>query len=116
MGVELNDRKFQIITCLSVPLKVICHKANWNPKEKILKTCATFLLLSYSKFLFVSINLLLAVPIYNCRDELSTVLLHDPTIRFFHLEHIPYIILAVFVIIVFVLLPPLLLILYPSEH
>ena len=124
VGIELNDRNFQIVTCLSVCLRMVCYRSNWNPKETILKTCATFLLLSYSKFLFVSINLFLAVhvPIYNCRDELvppSTVLLYDPTIKFIHSEHIPYVILAVSVIIVFVLLPPLLLLLYPtrvSEH
>ena len=117
VGIELNDRNFQIVTCLSIRLKVVCCRPNWNPKETILKTCATFLL-SYSKFLFVSINLILAVPIYNCRHESSTVLLYDPTIRFLHLEHIPYVILAVFVIVVIVvvvLLPPVLLLLYPTR-
>ena len=66
-GIELFDRNCQIAVYLSIPLKMICRKGNWNPKETILKTCATFLLLSYSKFLFISINLLLAVPIYNVR-------------------------------------------------
>ena len=87
---------------------MIWRKANWNPKETVLKTCVTLLFLSYSKFLFVSINLLLAVPVYDCRNEsvpVSTVLLYDPSIRFLHSEHIPYVIISVFVIIVFVLLP-----------
>ena len=114
MGIELYDS-----SCPTL-LKVIFHKRKLNPKETILKTCATFLLLSYSKFLFVSINLLLAVPIYNCnsRGDLipaSAVLLYEPTIRFLHSEHIPYIIFALFVIVVFVLLPPLLLLLYPTR-
>ena len=118
VGIELYDRNCSIAICLSIPLKKICLKGSWNPKETILKTCATFLLLSYSKFLFVSANLLLAVPIYNCRnglDPASTVLLYDPTIRFLHSEHIPYVILAFFIIIIFVLLPPLLLLLYPTR-
>ena len=44
----------------------------------------------------------------------STVLLYDPTIRFFHSEHIPYAILA-FVTLVIVLLCPLFLVLYPVK-
>ena len=35
--------------------------------------------------------------------------LYDPTIRFFHAKHIPYVALALSVIVVFVILPPLLL-------
>ena len=115
-GIEIYDKYSHLIT--SVPLKMVCCKTNWNPKETILKTCATFLLLSYSKFLFVSVNLLLAVRSYNCKGEsvpAATVLFYDPTIKFLHLEHIPYIILAAFILIVFVLLPPLLLLLYPTR-
>ena len=97
---------------------MIWCKANWDPKETVLKTCATLLLLSYSTFLFVSINLFLAVLVYDCRNEsvpVSTVLLYDPSIGFLHSEHIPYVIISVFVIIVFVLLPALLLFLYPAR-
>ena len=120
VGIEVYDRYSQTISCLSIPLKMICCKANWNPKKTILKTCATFLLLSYFKFLFVSIRLLLAVDSYivNCRDEsipASTNLLYDPTIRFLGSEHIPYVILASSITVIFVLLPPLLLIVYPTR-
>ena len=65
-------------------IKVDWCKTNWNPKETIFKTqCATFLLLSYSKSLFVSsyLNLLLAVPVYNSKYEsvpVSTILLYNP--------------------------------------
>ena len=45
----------------------------------------------------------------------STVLFYDPSVRFFHSEHIPYAILALSVIVVFVLLPPLLLLVYPTQ-
>ena len=96
-----------------------CWKTNWNPKETIIKTCATFLPISYSKFFFfVSVNLLLAVHSYNCKDESvpeATVLFYDPSIKFLYSEHIPYVILAVFVLIVFVLLPPLFLLVYPTR-
>ena len=117
VSIDLHDKNCWIIVCLSSPLKRLWCK-NWNPKETILNTCATFLLLSYSKFLFVSLNLLSNVHTYNCSGEMvsnSTVLLYDPTIRFFHSEHIPYVILALSVIVIFVLLPPLFLLFYPTR-
>jgi hypothetical protein len=118
VGIELYDRNCRMAVCLSTPLKLLCCKRNWNPKKTILKTCATFLLLSYSKILFVSINLLFAVPLYNCSGMSSsknTVLLFDPSIRFLHSNHIPYVVLALSIIAVFVVLPPLLLLLYPTR-
>ena len=39
----------------------------------------------------------------------------QPLYRFFHLEHIPYATLALFILLIFVLLPTLLLLLYPSS-
>ena len=118
VGIELYDRNCHIMAiCLSAPLKLLCRKRNWNPKKTILKTCATFLLLSYSKILFVSINLIFAVPLYDCSNTGSsnTLLLYDPSIRFLHSNHIPYVVLALSIIAVFVVLPPLLLLLYPTR-
>ena len=117
VGIELHDRNCWIIVYLCTPLRMILH-GNWNPKETILNTCATFLLLSYSKFLFVSINLLLGIPSFNCNGDVipnSTALLYDPTIRFFHSEHIPYVVLSLSVFVIVVLLPPLFLLLYPTR-
>ena len=83
-----------------------------------MNTFTTFFLLSYSKFLFVSINLLSAVQVYNSHGKVdSKVLLYDPTIRirYFHSEHIPYAILAASILVVFILVPPLFLVLYPTR-
>ena len=116
IGLEVRDR-YGITVHLTIPLK--CHlQRNWNPRETLLSTCATFLLLSYSKFLFVSFSLFFKVQIYNCKGEVipnSAVLLFDPQIKFLHSEHIPYVVLAFSVILVFVVLPPLLLLLYPTR-
>ena len=120
--IELHDREYQIITCLSYPVRKIykffSHK-NWNPKITVLDTAATFLLLSYSKFLYTSINLLFAVQSYNengtSSSQGSAVLLYDPTVTFFHSEHIPYVVIALSVILVFIVLPPMLLLLYPTK-
>ena len=120
MLIELYDRNYRLIVCLSFPIKKIAslRRGRWNPRETILNTCITFLLLSYSKLLFVSVSLILPVPSYDCNGDViknSTTLIFDPSIRFLSPEHIPYIILALLVIVIFVILPPLVLLLYPTR-
>ena len=114
--IKLYDGNNKIIVSLSSPIRrcFTCINPTWNPRRKILNTFATFCLLSYTKFLFVSINLLAGVQIYNSHGKTgSKVLLYDPTIRFFHSEHIPYVVLASTVIVIFIFIPPLFLLLYP---
>ena len=122
LSIELHDRKCWVVTCLSYPVRKLYKffsNRNWNPKITILDTGATFLLLSYSKFLYTSINLLFAVQSYDengtSSNHGSAVLLYDPTIRFLHSEHIPYVVLALSVMVVFVLPPPVLLLLHPTK-
>ena len=117
VAIELYDRNCRVIILLSSPFRLFWCR-NWRPKETILSTCATFLLLSYSKFLFVSVSLLFNVSTYACTGEVtpdSSVLLYDPSIKFLSSEHVPYVILALSAITIFVLLPPLLLLLYPTK-
>ena len=118
--IELHDHNCRVIAILSIPIRQLygycCRR--WNPKQSILSTFATFLLLSYSKLLFVSCNFLFAVQSYNSTGDLvpnSTVLLYDRSVPFLHSQHIPYIVIALSVIVTFILLPPLLLLLYPTR-
>ena len=117
VAIELYDRNCRIIVLLAAPFRLLWCR-NWRPKETILSTCATFLLLSYSKFLFVSVSLLFNIHVQICSGKVipnSSVLLYDPSIKFLHSEHIPYIVLALSVIVIFVLFPPLVLLLYPTR-
>ena len=118
--IELYDRNFKIFLLISYPIRkcLTIFRTTWDPRRTILNTFITFFLLSYSKLLFVSINLLIASQSFNSEGERvpsTMVLLYDPSIRFFHPEHIPYAILALLVIVVFVLLPLLVLVLYPTR-
>ena len=116
--IEVYDRQ----QTLSIPNFPVgnCFKSfhtSWNPKRTLLNTFATFLLLSYSKLLFTSIRILLAFESYNSRGEKissSPLLLYDPTIRFFHIEHIPYAMVTLFVILIFIILPLILFLAYPT--
>ena len=118
--IELHDHNYRVVAVVCMPLRKLYHynKGRWNPKQSILSTFATFLLLSYSKLLFVSCNFLFTVKSYNSTGDPipnSNVLLYDPSIQYFKLEHTPYIIIALSVIILFILLPPLLMLLYPIQ-
>ena len=113
--IELHDRNNRIIAFLSYPIRK-CVSPAWNPKRSILNTFTTFCLLSYSKFLFVSINLLLAVQLYSSHGKVDLkVLFYDPTIRYFHSEHIPYVVLASLFLVIFISIPPLFLLLYYTK-
>ena len=99
-------------------LSKVCKTMSWDPKRTILHTFATFFLLSYTKLLFTSFSLLLAVHSYNDtgqRVSKSTVLLFDPSIRFLHSEHVPYASIALFILLTCIIPPPILLVLYPSK-
>ena len=118
--IELQDRNASITGHLTTPIKKFFRlfRKDWNPRTTIVNACATFILLSYSKLLSVSVNLIFAIRSYNSYGGVvpdSTVLLFDPIVRFFHLEHIPYAMLALSIILIFILFPPILLLLYPTR-
>ena len=118
--IQLHDQNCKLIVFISLPIRKLFNfvQEDWNPKQSLLSTFATFFILSYSKVLFVSINLLFAVQSYDVHGHPipnSTVMLYDPTIRFLSSEHIPYSITALVVVFVFTFFPPLFLLLYPTR-
>ena len=77
---------------------------------------ATFLLLSHIKLLNTSCGLLIYTNIYNDRGSfVGRVLYYDTTTKFFSLQHMPFTILAIQVLLVGILFPLLLLLLYPMQ-
>ena len=90
-------------------------RRRWDTKASLIDVFATFLVLSYSKLLFVSTFLFKGTEIYNADGELvSYVLRVDATVKFLSKEHFPFVIASCF-IISFMFLPPLLLIFYPCK-
>ena len=77
---------------------------------------ATFILLSYVKLLSVSSDLLIPTHVYNVKgSSLGLYLYYDATIEYFGDEHLPFAVLAVFVLLVFIIFPLLILLLYPMR-
>ena len=116
--IELHDRDCRIVVILCSPLRRLNRCFRGSPKQSIVNAFVTFLLLSYSKLLFVSSKFLFAVQSYDSQGHLipnTTVLLYDPNVEFFKTNHIPYVIISLFVLVTFVFLPPLCLLLFPTR-
>ena len=91
-------------------------RQHWNIRNSIIDTFATFLLLSYIKFLNTSFALLTYTKIYNDHGSLvGRYLYYDASIKLMGPQHRPFAILAILVIVVGILFPLLLLLLYPMK-
>ena len=84
-----------------------------NIKASIIDVFASFLVLSYVKFLASTFDLLTPTKVYNVRGEsLGYYVYFDANLKYFGSEHLPYAIIAL-VVAFFLILPLLLLLLYP---
>lgn len=114
--IDLYDRRLFLLVWLWKPFKM-CTKSvcsNVNVKSSIIHAFITFLLLSYVKFLSVSFDLLAFVNAYVPSGKVAgTYLFYDATIEYFGKEHLPYGILAITVLVVFIILPLVLSLLHP---
>ena len=125
--IELHARNCWILTyvsklfaCCFTPckgLRVCIRLRNWDPKATIIHSFSTFLLLSYSKLLYVSFNLLASTKLYNMNgtDISPPLLYYDATTQYFSNAHRPFAFLAIAVLSIFIGFPPLLLLLYPTR-
>ena len=122
--VQLHARDCRVMVCL---WRVFCKcfsccrrrlGRQWDPVASLVHTFAAFLLLSYSKILFVSLQLLsytqLYVPTGGVLDPPRRVY-HDPSLEWFGNKHLPFALLAMFVLCTFVLFPAIVLLLYPTK-
>ena len=117
--IEMYDNGVRVVVCVWRPFHVCFtrFRRRWDPKGSVINAFATFLLLSYSKLLTVSYSLLAATELYNDKGErVGPVLLYfDASIKYFSRQHLPFAVLAICVLLVFVLFPMLLLLLYPMR-
>ena len=103
---------FGPVVCLCRPLHTFSSRFRrmWDLQESMTHALATFILVSYSRFTFVSFLLLVNVPLFNSTSSVTDVLYYDGTIQYLGPDHIPYLVASVFVLLTFVAIPPLLLI------
>ena len=117
--VTLHYHNCTLVVWLWRPFLRCCirFKRQWNIRNSLVDAFATFLLLSYVKFLSVSFDILTPSFMWDITTWKGqpTVLYYDGSIGYFSREHLPYAILAITVLLVFTLLPILLLCLYPCH-
>ena len=122
--IQLHARDCRVIVCLC---RVFCKRFSscrqrwgrqWDPLASLIHTFAAFLLLSYSKVLIISLQLLsythLHLPTGGTISPPMRVL-HDPSLEWFGEKHLPFALPAIFILCVFVFLPALFLLLYPMK-
>ena len=115
--VELHGRNCKIVVWLWKPFRrCFIHIQRTYIQTSLIDAFASFLLLSYDKFLSVSFDLLIPVHLYDVHgDPMEPYLYFDGTVEYFGKQHLPYAILAITVLIIFNILPLLLLCLYPCR-
>ena len=114
----LYDRNYRVVTIAWSPFHALftLFRRNWNIRTSIIDAFATFFFLAFFKFLSVSFDLLTPTTIYELYpDHFNHTygLYYAPSIEYFGQEHLPYAILAIFMLCVFGILPVIVLALYP---
>ena len=117
--IQMYDSGVRLMVCVWRPFHACFARCRrkWDLKGSVINAFATFLLLSYSKLLTVSYSLLGGTELYNNRGErVGPVLLYNnASIEYFSRQHLPFALLAISVLLVFVVFPLLLLLLYPMR-
>ena len=86
-----------------------------DPKTSIIDAFATFILLSYVKLSFIAWRGLFPAHLLNSQGEtIKTVFAYNPSIQFFHAEHLPLALLSIIVLLTFIAIPPFMLIFYQA--
>lgn len=116
--IQLYARNFKPIVCLWRPFQRYCFSRLRKPlnlSDSLVNAFATFFLLSYTKTINTSFDLLIPSKVYNINGtSMGYYLYYDGSIEYFGAQHTPYGVIAIIVSVCFVLLPMFLL-LYPLK-
>ena len=91
-------------------------RRQWGIQTTIMDSFVTFFFLSITKFLSVSCDLLMGTPVFTRDGKLNAwKLYYDPSIQYFGRDHLPYALLAVVILILFIVFPISLLLFYQCK-
>ena len=116
--ISLYNRGVQPIFCLCKPVHRIFGslQRRWNLNRSTIDAFSTFLVLSYTKFTVVSIYILTPTTVQDSTgSRTGRHVYFEGDVGYLSSKHIPYVTIALFVMITFVLLPPLILLVYPLK-
>ena len=112
--IKLHDNNFRPVVWLWKPFHrhFVHFRRKWDPKASIINTFTTFLLLSFSKILFVSFTLLHTFDVRSIPRRSECFLYYDATVECSTQELSIFVSVAVCVLVFFILFPTLLLIVH----
>ena len=120
--IELHAKDVQLVVKLWKPFHrfFISMRKPWNIQYSVVHSFATFLLLSYAKIVFVSLTLLqsyepVTLDVVSNTLHMMPVYSIDLGAQFFDKTHAPYGALGLLVCLLFVILPLVLILLYPTR-
>ena len=115
--VNLYDRGCRVVFCVCRPLhSCLAHlRRAVDVRASLIDAFATFIVLSQNKIGYTSFQILQPVYIYFTNGTYESSVYVDPTLVFFGWNHLLYAIPALFLTTVFILIPFLLLLLYPLK-
>ena len=116
--VNLHDYNFKPVVWVWKPFRwLLKHfKQQWDVRTSLIDVFASFIFLSTSRIISASVSLLVPTHVYLFSDECLAkkyYLLSAPTVEYFGGEHLPFALLALTLLLLLVVLPMLLLFLYP---
>ena len=116
--IKLYDSHVPFVVTVWKPFRALLAKfrRSMDVRTSVIDSFATFFLLSYIKVLSVTSDLLIPTQIYQLGSNISTFgLYYSPSVIYFGEEHLPYAILAIFILALFVCVPTVTLLLYPFQ-
>ena len=118
MLIVLYSKNYRTFTLICRPFLALSalFRRNWSIKTSVIDAFATFFYLSYTKLLAVTFDLLTPTTIYELHKDhyrQTTGVFYAASVEYFGKEHLPYAHLATFVLCLCVILPVLVLALYP---
>ena len=115
--VELHGRNFRPLVLLwrSFHRCFVRLRKGWDTRNDIIDVFATFLLLTNSKLTYQSVQMLLSQYIIKDGIPYAKVSLYDPYIIYMSTKHLPFVVLSLAIILVFVVLPSFILLMYPTR-
>ena len=116
--IKLHSHNFKVIVALWTPFNRCFSKVRrtWNPQASIVNAFATFLILSFTKILFISFYTIKIVRVVMLNGTFySERLYYYPTISANSQQHFPFIVLAYSLTTIFVFIPIILFCCYPFK-
>ena len=114
-----HDSNFGPVVMVLKPFKTVfsAYKSNWNVRTSTVDAFSTFMFLCNVKFLSICFDLLAPVQVCDTSNnhKCKWAVFYDATLPYLGSEHLPYVLFAFVVLIVFVIFPVLILLLYPFK-